>query len=261
MVGHKAVLLLGLTLAAFGRPAFADDGSPAGTSVVELFTSQGCSSCPPADKLLGRLGERGDVIALTYPVTLWDYLGWPDTLATKDNTERQFAYAQMRGDAAVYTPQIVVNGREDVVGNNEHAVQQELKSQAERGLAPSVSVALERNGQILELRIGGGESETPKQAATIWLGSVIPEVSVRIGRGENSGRSVVYHNVVRSLRPIGMWKGEPVSIDLPVAELSRHGGSACVVLVQLDEAGGPGPIVGAAMARWPAPVANARVAQ
>lgn len=259
MVGRKAVLFLGLAVIAFGLPAQADDGSSKGPAVVELFTSQGCSSCPPADKLLGRLMDDQTVIALTYPVTLWDYLGWPDTLASRENTERQFAYAQVRGDSAVYTPQVVVNGREDVVGNNENAVRREIDGQATHGLAPAIKVGLERNGAVLELRIGAAAPGAPKASATIWLGSITPEVKVDIGRGENSGRSIVYHNVVRSLRAIGMWKGHPVSIDMPIDEISRDGGTACVVLVQLNEPAGPGAIVGAATTSWPAPVANARV--
>jgi len=259
MVGRKAVLFLGLALVTLGLPAKADDRSSTGPAVVELFTSQGCSSCPPADKILSRLVADENVIALTYPVTLWDYLGWPDTLASRQNTERQFAYAQVRGDSAVYTPQVVVNGREDVVGNKERAVRREIDAQAARGFAPSVEVGLERSGSVLELRIGASRPGAPKASATIWLGSIVPEVKVDIGRGENSGRTVVYHNVVRSLRAVGMWKGDPVSIDLPVDEISRDGGSACVVLVQLNEPAGPGAIVGAAMARWPAPVANARI--
>lgn len=259
MVGRKAVLILGLALMALGLPAKADDGSSTGRAVLELFTSQGCSSCPPADKLFGRLVADKHVIALTYPVTLWDYLGWPDTLASRENTERQFAYAQVRGDGAVYTPQVVVNGREDVVGNDEAAVRREIDGQAARGLAPSVNVDLERNGAVLELRVGAARPGAPAASATIWLGSVSPEVKVDIGRGENSGRSIVYHNVVRSLRAVGMWKGSPVSIDMPVDEISRDGGSACVVLVQLNEPGGPGAIIGAATASWPAPVANARI--
>lgn len=258
MVGRNAVLFLGFALVALALPAQAEERSAAGPAVVELFTSQGCSSCPPADRIISRLAADENVIALTYPVTLWDYLGWPDTLASRENTERQFAYAQVRGDSAVYTPQVVVNGREDVVGNKEKAVRREVDAQAAHGLAPSVKVGLTRNGSVLELRIGAAGSGVPG-SATIWLGSITPEVKVDIGRGENSGRSIVYHNVVRSLRAVGMWKGDPVSIDMPVDEISRDGGSACVVLVQLNEPAGPGAIVGAAMARWPAPVANARV--
>ena len=258
MVGRKAVLFLGLALVAFALPAQAEE-RPAGPAVVELFTSQGCSSCPPADKIVSKLAADENVIALTYPVTLWDYLGWPDTLASRENTERQFAYAQVRGDSAVYTPQVVVNGREDVVGNKEKAVRREIVAQAAHGLSPSVKVGLERNGSVLELRIGAARPAAPRMSATIWLGSITPEVKVDIGRGENSGRTITYHNVVRSLRAVGMWKGEPVSIDMPIDEISRDGGSACVVLVQLNESAGPGAIVGAAMARWPAPVTNARV--
>ncbi|MEW5425052.1 DUF1223 domain-containing protein [Amorphus sp. 3PC139-8] len=257
MLRHKAALFVGCALLAGSVTAHAESAY-VGRPVVELFTSQGCSSCPPADRLVGRLAEEGRVIALTYPVTLWDYLGWTDTLATRENSERQFAYSQARGDGAIYTPQIVVNGREDVVGNKEADVLRELDRQRATGGFPSVEVDAVRQGGVLHVQVHAAGGYSGKQA-TIWLGHVLREVPVAIDRGENSGRKIVYHNVVQSLRPIGMWSGKEVEIDLPVNELARDGESACVVLVQLDGKEGPGPIVGAAMASWPLTRANALV--
>lgn len=259
MLALRAVFVAGAAVAMCVGAWAAPQDAHAGKAVVELFTSQGCSSCPPADRLVARLAAKGDVIALTFPVTLWDYLGWTDTLATRENTERQFAYAQTRGDSAVYTPQIMINGREDVVGNDERAVLHEIAEQKARNEAPSVPVSLSRNGSVIEVRVGARPDDV-RQNATIWLGHVTPEVTVDISRGENTGRKIVYHNVVRSLRAIGMWKGERVAIDLPMSEFSRHGETAGVVLVQIDTPAGPGPIVGADMITWQAPAASARAA-
>lgn len=257
MLRHKAALLVGFALLAGSATAQAESAY-VGRPVVELFTSQGCSSCPPADRLIGRLAEDGRVIALTYPVTLWDYLGWTDTLASRENSERQFAYSQARGDGAIYTPQVVVNGREDVVGNKEADVFRELDRQRATGGFPSVEIDAERHGGVLHVQVHAADGYQGKQA-TIWLGHVLREVPVAIARGENSGRKIVYHNVVQSLRPIGMWSGKAVAVDLPITELARDGETACVVLLQLDGKDGPGPIVGAAMASWPVASANARV--
>ncbi|MDQ0317225.1 DUF1223 domain-containing protein [Amorphus orientalis] len=260
MLGSRALLFAAVVLASGAGLLGAPGSARAEKPVIELFTSQGCSSCPPADKLVGKLAENGNVIALSYPVTLWDYLGWSDTLASRDNTERQFAYAQARGDGAVYTPQMVVNGREDVVGNDEAAVLREIALQKAHGEAPSIPVSMHRNGTVLEVRVGPGR-DTKGRTATIWLGHVVPQVAVAISRGENTGREIVYHNVVRSLRAIGMWKGDEVAIDLPMSELNRDGDGACVVLVQIDAAGGPGPIVGAEMEVWARPNPSAQASR
>ncbi len=231
-----AAALSGLALAV---PALADP-----RAVVELFTSQGCSSCPPADKLLGELAKRDDLLALSLPIDYWDYLGWKDTLASHDFSERQREYAQSRGDGAVYTPQAVVNGTEDLVGSDRGAMESALKQATEKGFA--VPIALSSSADAVTVKIGAAEGSTPNHG-TIWLVMYDPSVTVPIGRGENSGRTVTYSNVVRKLRPIAMWKGEPMTIDLPRSEMAKAKVDRCAVLLQAEKDGGlPGPILGAA---------------
>src|SRR5579871_5924572 len=166
-------------------------------AVVELFTSQGCSSCPPADKLLGELADRKDVLALSLPVDYWDYLGWKDTLASHDYSERQREYAQSRGDQEVYTPQAVVDGSEDLVGSDRAAIETALKQATDKGFP--VPIDLSPSDDAMTVKIGAAAGGVNR--GTIWLVMYDRSVTVPIGRGENSGRTITYSNVVRKLRP------------------------------------------------------------
>lgn len=211
-------------------------------AVLELFTSQGCSSCPPADKILGDYAGRDDILALSFPVDYWDYLGWKDTLASHDNTLRQKGYAEARGDRQVYTPQIVVNGTTHVVGSNRQQIEAALKTS--RPLP--VPITMEAGTDSTTVTIGASEG-TGRHKGTIWLAMYDDPVTVPIERGENTGKSVTYYNVVRKLRPIAMWKGQEVTIDLPKSELDQAEVSRCAVILQTEgENGSPGPILGAA---------------
>ena len=211
---------------------------------MELFTSQGCSSCPPADKLLTELAERKDVLALSLPVDYWDYLGWKDTLASHDFSERQREYAQSRGDADVYTPQAVINGSADVVGSDRAAIETALKHAAETGFP--VPIDLSAGEDSVTVKIGAASGAVPNRG-TIWLVMYDRSVTVPIERGENSGRTLTYSNVVRKLRPIAMWKGEAMTIDLPRSEMKQAKVERCAVFLQSEKAeGAPGPILGAA---------------
>ncbi len=211
--------------------------------VVELFTSQGCSSCPPADKLLAKYADRKDVLALSYNVDYWDYLGWKDTLASPDNSERQRNYAQARGDGQVYTPQAVIDGRTHAVGSDPAAIDAALAKYPD-GLP--VHLSLSSTGDAVTVNIdAAAENQMPH--ATLWLVMYDKSVSVPIDRGENSGRTITYTNVVRKLRPIAMWKGEAMSVDLPKSEIKHADVSRCAVLLQAETKDGlPGPILGAA---------------
>src|SRR6059058_4179142 len=160
------------------RPAHADP-----RAVVELFTSQGCSSCPPADKILGELAKDPSVIALSLPIDYWDYLGWKDTLADSRFSARQKAYSHMRGDRDVYTPQVIVNGAAHVIGSDRARIEGAIK---DTGKADKV------------MSFAAGKDSTPAQGE-VWLCAISKSVPIAIGRGENRGREVVYHNVVRSL--------------------------------------------------------------
>ncbi len=214
--------------------------------VVELFTSQGCSSCPPADKLLGQIAARKDLLALSYNVDYWDYLGWKDTLASPDNSERQRNYAQARGDGQVYTPQVVVDGRTHAVGSNAAQIDQALAKYPD-GLP--VHLSLSSTGDAITVSIDAADPATAGAMphATLWLVMYDEAVAVPIERGENSGRTITYTNVVRKLRPIAMWKGERMSVDLPKSEVKHADVNRCAVLLQAETKDGfPGPILGAA---------------
>jgi hypothetical protein len=234
-----------MTAAAIALGALAAGSAEAGETraVLELFTSQGCSSCPPADRLLAEYADRDDVLALSFNVDYWDMLGWKDTLANHDNTERQRNYAQARGDGQVYTPQAVIDGRIHVIGSNRADVEAALKA-SDGALAVPLSLSL--SGDSLSVRIDPATA-TDLPHATLWLVMYDRSVTVPIDRGENSGKSITYSNVVRKLRPVAMWKGEPMTVELPKSEIEHARVSRCAVLLQAEKAGGlPGPILGAA---------------
>lgn len=205
--------------------------------LVELFTSQGCSSCPPADKFMGELVNRPGIIALSFNVDYWNYLGWRDTLAQPAFTKRQKAYAKRRGDGQVYTPQMVINGRTHVVGSHRKDVLEEIGKQAAVPDTYFVPMSVSSSGNELDIKIAGGPTDRIIQDSTVWVMSVVPEVQVEIERGENSGRTITYHNVVRQLTPAGMWKGDPVSLSLPRDQFVGERGSMCVVVLQGDDGG------------------------
>lgn len=231
-------------LAALLASAFVGGQAPEAANkpkaVVELFTSQGCSSCVPADAYLAELAERGDVLALSFHVDYWDYLGWRDTLGDAANSERQRQYAEARGSRRIYTPQMVVNGGKDLVGSDRAGVEAAIAQSSLK-----VPVTMRRGEGTVEIEVAG-HAVAFTGAATIRLVLITSEADVTITRGENAGSSIEYYNVVREMRPIGMWHGETVRISLPQDEIMADGVDACAILVQEDLASGPGAIVGAA---------------
>jgi hypothetical protein len=209
-------------------------------AIIELFTSQGCSSCVAADAFFAELAERDDVVAISLHVDYWDYLGWRDTLSDPANTERQRSYATVHGTRRVYTPQIVVNGRADFVGSDRDAVEAAIAQSA-----LPVPVTMRHGDGTVEIEVEGGP--VPHLwPATIRLVLLTSEAEVVIARGENAGSIIDYYNVVRTMRPIGMWDGEAVKITLPDHELMGNGVDACAILVQEDRPDGAGSIIGAA---------------
>lgn len=223
-------------------------GKPVG--VVELFTSQGCSSCPPADRLLAELARSGDVIALAYHVDYWDYLGWRDTLASADNTARQNDYREAFAARSVYTPQAVINGREHVNGADRKAVLQAVKGMASDGRGLSISLTARRVGDRVVIDVG--RTKEPVGEAVVVLVSFRPASMVAIERGENSGSTITYWNAVSSVRTAGMWSGDPARYELPVKEVSKKGSGGCAILLQAIAKGGlPGPILGATLLERP----------
>lgn len=207
-------------------------------AVIELFTSQGCSSCPPADRLMGDWARRTDVVALSMPVDYWDYLGWRDTLALHAFSQRQRAYAERRGDRQVFTPQVVVSGGAQKIGSDRGAVEAEIG--AGPGLAVPVAVSSSPGGHIVALGPGG----TP---ASVFVVPVQTSAEVTIGRGENSGATMRYANVARGLRAVGHYDGSRMTLTLDHDDVAAPGADAFAVLVQTDESGRPGPIEGAAL--------------
>ena len=244
----RALIALALgTIAApvMAEPPVAEPASVAGqeTAVLELFTSQGCSSCPAADALLADLGKQPGLITLSYSVDYWNYLGWHDTLSTPANSERQREYARMRGDGRVYTPQIVVDGVIHVNGSNEAAIEMAMRDAATRLKDVRVPVSMHAEGDTLVIGIGAARDKSDKRAATVWLALAKEDATVSVTRGENRGRNLSYHHPVRDLTPVGMWQGEAMTLRLPLKELKAMGGDCLVVLLQVENAGA---ILGAA---------------
>lgn len=244
-------LLALLTVVAFSLPAFAQEvpvdrprDKPI-RAVVELFTSQGCSSCPPADALLKKLSDDPSIIALSLPVDYWNYLGWNDTFASPRNTERQRNYARARGDGAIYTPQAVINGVIPVNGASkaeiEHAIDVTSKTAGPR----QVPVRFWQERNTMNFALGAEAPGHAPREATIWLGVVQMSGSVDIKNGENAGKTITYTNVVHELIPVGIWKGRPMQVQLPRAAMMHADVQKVVVLVQ---EGRSGPIIGATMA-------------
>jgi hypothetical protein len=254
--------------------------------VVELFTSQGCSSCPPADMLLGRLAQRPGVIAISLPITYWDMLGWKDTLASEANTRRQKAYAAAMGHGGVYTPQIVVDGVADVVGSRVSQVEAAIvdrRAQLAVAMAQARDIARveadaeraadDARGTPTALAVRPVPDEPPAAVdaivpvtlwqtpqelridigaapgahnATVWLFQLRSAVSVTIPTGENAGHTITYHNVASDLRAVGVYRGRALSLSLPGKTGVQHDSVAVVV-----QQGGFGHVLGAAMISRP----------
>ena len=229
LLNRRSVLAFGAGAAAclLSKPALA----AAPSNVVELFTSQGCSSCPPADKLAGTLSQRQGVLMLTYHVDYWDYLGWKDTLADPECSRRQYAYAKARGDMDVYTPQMIVNGGNHYVGSREDQIEAAIATAAEPWRA-ALSIA-EDKGQIT-IKVGDGNYSGD---AMLWLMALQRDATVKIERGEIAGKTITYHNIVRRIVPAGMWNGKAAQFVLPADTVLAPGCTGCAALLQDGKAG------------------------
>ena len=239
----SASAVAALAIIAVVQPGMAEPATSAPKAVLELFTSQGCSSCPPADALLAELGKRPGYVTLSYSVDYWNYLGWRDTLSSPANSGRQRDYARMRGDGMVYTPQVVVDGILHVNGSNEAAIEMAMRNAAQRLHDVSVPVNMHAEGDTLVIGIGAAPDNSDKRSATIWLAIAKDEATVAISRGENRGKTLSYYHPVKELTPIGMWVGEAMTLRLPLKDLKTMGGDCLVALLQVENAG---PILGAA---------------
>ncbi|MCV0394627.1 MAG: DUF1223 domain-containing protein [Rhizobiaceae bacterium] len=221
-------------------------------AVVELFTSQGCSSCPPADANLRRIIDAGDVIALAYHIDYWDYLGWKDTLASAANTDRQRYYAKALGSRSVYTPQAVVNGRVHLNGAAKSRLDMTIERMASGDQALSVDVEIRRDGDTIAISTGDWPNGHIK--AHVLLVVYKPVTAVEVKRGENAGRTLEYRNAVVRMQAAGMWKGKPAQWEIPASEIGEGNGAA-VLIQAMRKDGAPGPVLGAA-ALEPAALAN-----
>lgn len=228
-----------LTLAILGWTSALSGAISAGERVVvvELYTSQGCSSCPPADRLLGELAARDDVIPLALHVDYWDYIGWKDEFADPAHTDRQKGYAYAAGQRTIYTPQMIVGGVDHVVGYKPMQLAKFIDTHAD--VPEQVSLTLSRASEVLSIRAGAAPGIG---ASDVYLVRYRPSATVAIGRGENAGKTYEYHNIVTEMRLLGSWDGSgPLALDV-----AADGDAPMVVLVQTA---GHGPILSAARLR------------
>ena len=235
----RGTVLAAMVMLAAGGSALAQP-----RAVIELFTSQGCSSCPPADHMMGKWSQDPSLIALSLPVDYWDYLGWKDTLARHDFSVRQRAYSQARGDRAVYTPQVVVDGVLHAVGSNDDEVNRAIETAGSQADILTVPVSITGAGNGYTVSLG-------KSTATgeVWIVPVERSAQVVIERGENTGKTVTYTNVVRAFRKLADYDGSAATLTLKPADFSAPGADSFAVLVQADKQGKPGAVLGAAMQR------------
>ncbi len=220
-------------------------------AVIELFTSQGCSSCPPADKVLGDLARDPTLVTMSLPVDYWDYLGWKDTLALHGHSNRERAYADTRGDREVYTPQVVVNGIVHVLGSDKAAIEQAIVQTRKNAAPLTLPVTLVVADGKISVSVPAAIDE--HGSAQVWLCPITGRAQVAIERGENRGHTLTYTNVVRRWVKLGEWNGNAETFSVPLANLPDAGFSVqdidrVAVIVQSGVAAKPGLMLGAATA-------------
>jgi hypothetical protein len=236
---HAGLLLAGVMTAGLSGSASAEP-----RAVIELFTSQGCSSCPAADKLLGELAKDSSIIALSLPVDYWDYLGWKDTLASPLHTAKQRAYSRARGDRNIYTPQAVVNGAIPVIGSDKSDINNAIAQTREKAM--TLPVRLTASAGKLTVSVPDAKDGSAK--GEVWIYGVTATAPVAIGRGENAGRSVTYYNVARRFVKLGDWDGKAASWTIPADQIRSDGVDSAAVILQSGNSEKPGLMLGAAFA-------------
>jgi hypothetical protein len=228
-----ALMCLSLDFGFSGRLS-AQSNVPRGPAVVELYTSQGCSSCPPADAVLGELAQMPNVVALAFHVAYWDNIGWPDHFALPIAVQRQQRYAEILGLSSAFTPQAVVDGRGSFVGSDKRRI---------------LSAMLEPRDTIpIELQVAHGEltvTVPDRQALTgyvVNLAAYLPQAQTRVGRGENSGRTLTEFNIVRQFLTLGPWNGQEAVFRVPLDAIPADATHVAILLQRTDQ----GPIAGSA---------------
>jgi hypothetical protein len=218
-----AVAVLGAEVPASPRPA-----------VIELYTSQGCNSCPPADALLGEFACQPNVLALAFHVDYWNDLGWTDRFGLADSAVRQSTYARALGHASIYTPQVIVDGRQEYLGSDRQKIQSAIDQ-----VRTGVPITLSTGAGSLVIELGGAQCLAPSDVLAVTF---TRKAVSRIGKGENSGRTLEEFNIVRSIQKIGQWNGAAVSFRLPLSTLPAEATDVAVLV----QAPGQAQIIGAA---------------
>jgi len=214
--------------------------------VLELFTSQGCSSCPQADQLLGELASDPSLVTVSLPIDYWDYLGWKDTLADPRNTVRQKAYSKVRGDRQVYTPQMVVNGSVHALGSDRNAIERAIEHSREKPATLSLPVALSVvDGRLV---VAVPERSDGHAAAEVWVWGLSKAITVAIKRGENRGKTITYYNVLRRSLKLDSWNGKANTWTVPIRDIDGDGIDRAAAIVQAGTAEKPSAMLGAAVA-------------
>jgi hypothetical protein len=198
-------------------------------TVVELFTSQGCSSCPPADAFLGELARRDDLVALSEHVDYWDYIGWKDPFASPDLTKRQHEYARLLKLRYVYTPQMVIQGADHVTGSDRAGV---LRKIAEAAALPRLPVGIRYVGEKILVSLPGADQAAQGETAAVWMAVFDRQHETAIRRGENGGRTLKNFNVVRSMVRIGTWSGQAMEVPATMPEVGGRHPDGCAVILQ-----------------------------
>lgn len=219
------LLAVGLTSAVTAAPSV--------PVVIELFTSQGCSSCPPADALLGELARKPNIVALAYHVDYWDRLGWKDPFAIPEAAQRQRGYIRRLSRSVAFTPQAVVSGDTSLIGSNRSAM-----AEAIAGDRDALAVELSKSGSTLKINL----PERWREPMDVYVVSYLAEATTRIGRGENARRSLQEFNIVRSFRKLKQWNGSPQQMTMPLTAIPRDATAVAVLLQRPNQ----GAITGAA---------------
>lgn len=196
--------------------------------VVELFTSQGCALCPPADSLLAELSRRENVVALSFHVDYWNYIGWKDPFSSRESTERQRGYGRALNKRYVYTPQMIVDGKAEVVGARRNNVMDRIAAARKRPKL-DISVTHAEDG-LANVRIAAGHHSGPP--ADVWVALYDREHTTKVKAGENSGRDVTNVNVVRVFQRVAGWSGRELNLNLPLVALGSKGRDGCAIVVQ-----------------------------
>ncbi len=215
-------------------------------AVIELFTSQGCSSCPAADKLAGELAKDPSLVVMSLSVDYWDYLGWKDTLAVPGHTNRQRAYSKARGDREVYTPQVVVNGTAHVIGSDKDAIEKTIALTRKQPSVLALAVSMSVSSDQISVSVPASKNSAAK--GEVWLCPITRNVPVEIGKGENTGKTITYHNVVRRWVKLGDYNGAARTFTLPKRDLGDSDADSVAVIVQSGTKEAPAGMLGATVA-------------